>query len=98
MRSHPPIGFLASTLCTLLLAACGGGGSTSSTKTSVGPPTPSLTSIQVTPATPSVAKGLTQQFKATGTYSDGTTADVTTQSAWSSTVTPVATINASSGL
>src|SRR4051812_7445980 len=57
-----------------------------------------VTSIQVTPATSSVPKGLTQQFKATATYSDGTTADVTDQSAWTSTVPPVATVNATSGI
>jgi hypothetical protein len=91
-------------VCTLffpafLLTACGGadsGGGPTTKPTSAPPAT--LASIQVTPAAPSVAKGLTQQFKATGTYSDGTTADVTSQSAWASTVTPVATINASSGL
>ena len=33
-----------------------------------------LTSIAVAPANPSVAKGLTDQFTATGTYTDGSTA------------------------
>ena len=36
-----------------------------------------VTSIAVTPANPSVAKGLTEQFTATGTYTDGTTANLT---------------------
>jgi hypothetical protein len=31
----------------------------------------------VTPANPSIGVGATQQFKATGTYSDNSTADLT---------------------
>jgi len=56
-----------------------------------------LTSIAVTPASPSVAKGLAQQFTATGTYTDGSTADLTTQVTWASATPAVGTIN-SSGL
>ena len=44
----------------------------------------SLLSIAVTPANPSIAKGLTQQFKATGTYTDTSTQDLTSQVTWSS--------------
>jgi len=58
---------------------------------------PALTSIAVAPASPSVAKGLTQQFTATGTYTDGSTASLTTQVTWASATPAVATIN-SSGL
>jgi hypothetical protein len=46
-----------------------------------------LSSIAVTPANPSVAKGLTQQFAATGTFSDGTTADLSSQVTWASATT-----------
>jgi len=52
-----------------------------------------LVSIAVTPANPSIAKGATQQFTATGTYSDGGTLNITGSVAWSSTNTAVATIN-----
>ena len=55
----------------------------------------SLLSIAVTPATPSIGKGTTQQFTATGTYSDTSTADITNQVKWSSAISAVATINAS---
>jgi trimeric autotransporter adhesin len=58
---------------------------------------PQLTSIQVTPASPSVAAGLTQQFMATGMYSNSTTQDLTSTVTWSSSNMSVATI-ASSGL
>lgn len=51
-------------------------------------------SIAVTPTSASVPVGGTQQFTATATYSDGTTSDVTSTSAWSSSNTSVATINA----
>jgi 6-phosphogluconolactonase (cycloisomerase 2 family) len=54
---------------------------------------PTLTSIAVTPANPSVVAGLTQQFTATGTYSDTTTKDLTSQVTWASQTTTFATIS-----
>jgi trimeric autotransporter adhesin len=53
-----------------------------------------LQSIAVTPVNPSIAKGLTRQFAATGTYSDNTTQVLTAQVTWASATTSVATINA----
>ena len=58
---------------------------------------PVLSSIAVTPANPSIAKGATQQFTATGTYTDGSAQNLTSTVAWSSSNTTVATIN-SAGL
>jgi YD repeat-containing protein len=58
---------------------------------------PSLSSIAVTPANPTVPKGLSQQFTATGTYSDNSTEDLSAFAAWASSQTTVATIN-STGL
>ncbi len=52
-----------------------------------------LASIAVTPANPSIVKGTTQQFTATGTFSDSTTQNLTTQVTWSSSDTGKATIN-----
>jgi len=46
---------------------------------------PVLTSIEVTPITATVDIGLTQQFTATGNYSDGSTADLTATIIWSAT-------------
>ncbi len=57
-----------------------------------------LQSIAVTPANPSIAKGKTQQFTATGTYTDNSTQVITTTVAWSSASTAVATIGAGTGL
>ncbi len=60
-------------------------------------PASTLSSISVTPANASIAAGSTQQFTATGTYSDGSTANITNQVVWSSSNTAVATMN-STGL
>lgn len=58
---------------------------------------PVLTSIQVSPPYPSDAVGKTQQFKATGTYSDNSTKDLTATATWTSSNTATAAIN-SAGL
>ena len=55
----------------------------------------SLQSIAVTPASPTLAKGLTLPFTATGTYSDGTTANLTPEVTWASDTPTVATISPS---
>jgi 6-phosphogluconolactonase (cycloisomerase 2 family) len=52
----------------------------------------SLVSIAVTPANPSIPKGLTQTFIATGTFSDGTTQNLTATAVWNSATPAVATI------
>ena len=56
--------------------------------------TNSVVSIAVTPANPTVAKGATQQFTATATFSDGSTGNVTSSVTWTSGTTTVATITA----
>src|SRR5205814_701539 len=55
---------------------------------------PVLQSIAVTPANPSIAKGLTQQFTATGTYSDSSTQNITASVTWTSSTPATATISA----
>ena len=58
-----------------------------------------LVSIAVTPANPSIINGTTQQFTATGTYTDHTTADITATVTWASTnSTTVASIGPNTGL
>src|SRR5205823_2293757 len=59
---------------------------------------PVLQSVAVTPATPSILLNQSQQFTATGTFSDNSTADVTTTSTWSSSDQNIATIGANTGL
>ena len=65
-------------------------GSTTLTLTSAAP---TLVSIAVTPANPSIALGGTQQFTATGTYSDSSAQNLTSSAAWTSSATGVATIS-----
>jgi cytochrome c553 len=78
--------------CASQLAACGGGGDGGSVRP---PPQVTLKSIVVSPGAVQVATGGTQQFKAQGTYSDGSTQDVTARATWSSdNPTAVAVSNA----
>ena len=55
---------------------------------------PTLSSIAVTPTNPTIQAGLTQQFTATGTYSDNSTQNITNQVTWASSNQSAATINA----
>ena len=55
---------------------------------------PTVTSVAVTPSSASLQVGGTQQFTATATYSDGTTANVSTTATWTSSATSIATVSA----
>jgi hypothetical protein len=52
-----------------------------------------LSSITVTPTNQTISPNTTQQYKATGTYSNGTTLDLTGQVTWSSSDPTIAKIN-----
>jgi len=56
---------------------------------------PTLSSIAVTPASPSLVAGLgiEQQFTATGSYSDGSKTDISSVVTWTSSLTTIATIS-----
>ena len=56
-----------------------------------------LVSIAVLPANPGTALGTPVQFSANGTFSDGTTRDLTASGTWSSLFTSVASISNSAG-
>ncbi|HEY8038970.1 MAG TPA: Ig-like domain-containing protein [Polyangiaceae bacterium] len=56
-----------------------------------------LSSLAITPASPTAPVGTTEALHATGTYSDGSTLDLTTAVTWSSTATAVATVSNVSG-
>ena len=53
-----------------------------------------LNAVAITPSNPTLTVGTNQQFTATGTYSDGSTKNITSQVTWTSSNTSVATINA----
>ena len=66
-------------------------GLTSSASITVGPPV--LVSIAVTPASPSLPVGEIQQFKATGTFTDGSKQDLTQSATWTSSAATIAPIS-----
>ena len=78
--------FAALTACSGKSSSSGGGGSSAT-----------LVSISLNPSSPSIQTGATQQFTATGAFSDNTTQNLTSTATWSSSNTGVATI-ASSGV
>src|SRR5581483_9213105 len=75
---------------TITASAVGISGSATLT---VGPPT--LVSIAISPQNAAIATGTTDQFTATGTYTDGSTQDLTSTASWSSSLTSAASINGS---
>jgi YVTN family beta-propeller protein len=78
---------------TTITATFGGiSGSTNLTATAA-----TLVSLGVTPANPSIAKGLKSQFTAIGTYTDHSTQDLTAQVQWSSSDPTLATVSNASG-
>jgi uncharacterized protein YjdB len=49
--------------------------------------------LQITPASPTLTVGSSQQLKVTATYTDGSNQDVTTSSTWTSTFPTIASVN-----
>jgi hypothetical protein len=82
---------------SLLLSSvgCSGASSNSSNASPSSSSGKTLTSISVTPPAANTTLGSNQQFKATATYSDNSTTDVTSTATWTSAATTVATINSS---
>jgi trimeric autotransporter adhesin len=90
VRRTSLIGILS--FVSMLLAACSGVPNKTSPGGSVNP---SLTKVSVSPNPTSVSVSGTASLKATGTYSDGSTQDLTSSSQWSSSNSNVAVVNAS---
>jgi len=85
----------------VVMAGCGGGGGGGGTSPTVSPETiitPTLMAIEVARTNPSIAKGYTQKFIATGIYSDETKQDLTTSVYWSSSQNDVAVISNAAGM
>jgi len=81
--------FVLLVLPLTIFSGCGGGGGSSAS-------TPkTLVSLAVTPTNPSLAAGTSQQFSATGTFSDNTVQDLTSSVNWNSSSVGVATIDSS---
>lgn len=77
---------VAAALSSFSLGGCSGSGHS-------GPPT--LRSIAITPANSTIGVGSNQQLAAQGTYSDGTTTDISSSVSWSSSDTTMASISGS---
>lgn len=81
---------------------CGGGGGFAFDEDNPDPPpdptTVTLTEIQIEPQEATILSGTTQQFTATGVYSDNHIEDLTAQVTWGSSNTGVATITSGTGL
>lgn len=71
------------------VVACGGGSDGSGSKGS----SPVVTAVTVTPASTSLAKGLTQQYVATAQLSDNSTQDISASAAWTSSASDTASVN-----
>lgn len=61
--------------------------------TSLSVTTATLTSIAIAPLNPAVNRNATLQVSAIGTFSDGTSADITNQVTWTSTSNAIATVS-----
>lgn len=83
---------------TTITAALPAEGGQASISVTVAPPTVVLVSLAVTPTAAMLVAGDLQQYAAIGTYSDGTTADLTTQCTWTSSATTVLDIGNTTGL
>jgi hypothetical protein len=81
------------------LAGCGGGGGGSDSGTGdSGGTAVTLVSLSISPTAPSAAKGTSQQFAASGIFSDNTVQDLTAAAAWASATMSVATVGDSVGV
>jgi uncharacterized protein YjdB len=67
--------------------------STAQTSLSVGNQAVAISSIAVRPQNPTIAAGLTQQFVATATYSNGTISVITGSAQWTSSDNTIATVS-----
>lgn len=76
----PLLRFVLLAVMFVTLSACGGGGGGGSG--GAGATGPELLTIDITPQTVTLAKGLSQQMTATGTYDDASTEDLTASVTW----------------
>lgn len=89
------VGLSVATVVVFALLGCQGTKTSQPAPPEPPPPTPTkqLSSIAVTPGNATLAAGSVQQYRATGTFSDGSSSDVTQTASWSSSQPAVATID-----
>jgi alpha-tubulin suppressor-like RCC1 family protein len=86
----------AAATCTLTATSAASAKATASVTVTVTAPA-TLVSISLAPLNMSIAAGATQQFTATGHYSDASTRDLTSQVIWASSQVAFATISSVAG-
>ncbi|MFP5211542.1 MAG: Ig-like domain-containing protein [Acidobacteriota bacterium] len=79
--------------CCLMCSACG-----TFSSTIYSSHTPNLTSIQISAASSTVPEGTSEALTVTGTYSDKSTADLTSRVTWTSSDSHIATVNTDGGV
>ena len=87
----------AATTCNLTATTVATPTASASVKVTVQAQSVTLTSISLAPLDMTIAAGATQQFTATGQYSDQSTQNLTTQVIWSSSQMTFATISTAAG-
>jgi trimeric autotransporter adhesin len=90
--SSRALAFFAMLAFFALSLSCGGGGMGSKNTT------PTLTSIALSPASKSIAKGTGLQLSATGTFSNGSTQNLTSLATWSASPANIVAVNAQGNL
>jgi len=85
-RSFIKLSSLALPIALISMTGCGSPATITKT-------TSSLNSISITPSNPSIAVNATEQFTATGNYSDGSTANLSSSATWASSNQADATVN-----
>ncbi len=91
----PGLGVAISVGSTTVTAALVTASATVSGTTTLTVVAPTLASISVSPANLSIAAGMTQQFTATGLYTDNSRQDVTASATWTTSNAAIATVTAS---
>jgi hypothetical protein len=91
MRRRTLVSLFPHFIVAVLVSACGGGGG-AAVQAPAPVPAPTLQSVAVTPANLSLQTGASRQFIVTGTYSNGTTQDLTSSAVWSSSAVSTASI------
>ncbi len=86
LRSLVKLSSLALPIALISITGCGSPAAITKT-------TKSLNSISITPSNPSISVNATEQFTATGNYSDGSTANLSSSATWASSNQADATVN-----
>jgi len=98
LRLKSRVSFILLCFVALSVAGCGGGSNSQQTPPPTGTtPLLQLTAISVAPPDSSAPMGMTQQFIGTGSFSDGSKQDISSEVTWSSANAGTASISNNPG-